>query len=1029
MSHKEAYTDLWVHDLLKEAGIELDPQGSEIKEINGALKSASKRGTGKVGKPEYVGVVKDFVIVIEDKAKIENHIKETENGGISTESTDITDYAVNGALFYAKHIIQNTNFTKAFAIGVSGDEKRHRITPLYVEDTEPYTRIEDVESFLNFNEQNIQDYYEKEILHENISEKKLREILHDAAELHEELRIYGSLGTREKPIVVSGILLALDEIENGNFSISSLVGDKTKTDGEKIYDAIKAKFERDPIKPERKRDKVLSQFNIIKDSEILNTVNKTLAKTPLKRYAEFLNEKIYKAIKYTTSSEDYLGRFYSEFMSYGGGDGQDLGIILTPKHITDLFCELANLKKDDVVLDPCCGTAGFLVAAMHYMLNLAEDEADKNHIRQQQLHGIELEEYMFTIAVTNMILRGDGKSNIDNQDFLSFKSGDLQRKGATVGMINPPYSMAKKKKNAELYEINFIKHMLDSLTKGARAIAIVPQSSMTGKSKEEQQIKTEILKHHTLEGTIMLQKDTFYGVGVIPCIAVFTAGIAHDKKHECKFINFEDDGYKVAPHIGLEETVSAKDKKQHLLDVWFDRMESTTEFCVKTTVTAEDEWLHSFYYFNDEIPTDKDFEKTVSDYLTFEFSMIMQGRKYLFEQNAESDVKKNFKCELNIREWKEFNFIDVFKIRGGFYNKKPPLEKNGTIPFIGAVDNNNGITEFYSKENIEAHSKIGSGKNESLERKIFDENCICVTNNGSVGFAYYQTHKFTCSHDVNPLYLRNRLLTPCIAKFLIGAIEKQRVCFRYVRKWRPCRMVKSKILLPVKQYREVDFDFMEAYIKEIEEQKLEEYRKFALERLKECFSGENQNIEKLNQKTWRAFAIKDLFVEIQRGKRLTKEDQKTGSVPYVSSSALNNGVDNYISNDTGVRRFKDCLSLANSGSVGSCFYEPFEFVASDHITHLKNTKLSKFQYLFEATLLNRLSEKYNFNREINDDRISREIILLPVDSDGCPDYMYMENYVKRLMSIKYRDYLDFKQDNKIEYQINSSYGTRCVAEK
>ena len=374
MSKKEASTDLWVHDLLKEAGIELDAQGSEIKELDEALKTASKRGTGKVGKPEYVGVVKDFIIVIEDKAKLENHIKETENGAISTDVDDVTDYAVNGALFYAKHLIKNTSFAKAIAIGVSGDEKRHRITPLYVEDTEPYTRLNDIESFVNFNEKNIQDYYEKEILHEDISEKKLKEILRDAAELHEELRIYGSLGTREKPIVVSGILLALDEIQKGNFSISSLVGDKTKTDGEKIYDAIKAKFDRDPIKPERKKDKVLSQFNIIKDSEILNTVNKTLAKTPLKRYAEFLNENIYKAIKYTTSSEDYLGRFYSEFMSYGGGDGQDLGIILTPKHITDLFCDLAELKKDTVVLDPCCGTAGFLVAAMHHMLEKAEEE-------------------------------------------------------------------------------------------------------------------------------------------------------------------------------------------------------------------------------------------------------------------------------------------------------------------------------------------------------------------------------------------------------------------------------------------------------------------------------------------------------------------------------------------------------------------------------------------------------------------------------------------------------------------------------
>lgn len=116
----------------------------------------------------------------------------------------------------------------------------------------------------------------------------------------------------------------------------------------------------------------------------------------------------------------------------------------------------------------------------------------------------------------------------------------------------------------------------------------------------------------------------------MPCIALFTAGEPHPSDKVCKFINFEDDGYKVAPHIGLLETESAKDKKQHLLDVWFDRIDSETKFCVKTTVEPDDEWLHSFYYFNDEIPTEADFEKAIGDYLSFEFSMIMQNREYLF---------------------------------------------------------------------------------------------------------------------------------------------------------------------------------------------------------------------------------------------------------------------------------------------------------------------------------------------------------------------------------------------------------------
>ena len=632
MAKKEVKTDLWVYDLLKDAEIELDPQGSSIKEIDDALKTASKKGTGHVGFPEYVGVVKDFIIVIEDKPKTDKHVF-LDGSVISLETNAVVDYAMNGALFYAKHLAKNTTYKKIIAIGVSGDKKKHKISPIYVDDTDYYRELPDVESFISFNEKNIDEYYTREILKEDTNtEKELAEILKDAASLHEDLRNYGNLKDIDKPLVVSGILLALNEIEKKSFSIDNLVGDTVETDGQKIYKAIESNLKRVNVQPQVKLDKILSQFSIIRDTQILNEINDTLGETPLKYYAKFLYEKIFKSIKYTSSSEDYLGRFYGEFMSYSGGDGQTLGIVLTPKHITELFCELLDLKPEDVVLDPCCGTAGFLIAAMHMMLKKAKDDTQKKHIRKEQLHGIELQPYMFTIATTNMILRGDGKSNLINENFLKQESDKLQLKSPTVGMMNPPYSQGSKK-NPDLYEICFTEHLLDSLVEGGRCAVIVPQSSMTGKTKEEQAVKENILKHHTLEGVITLNKDTFYGVGVMPCIAIFTAGEPHPANKECKFINFENDGYKVSPHIGLIETESAKDKKQHLLDVWFDRIEADTKFCVKTTIEATDEWLHSFYYFNDEIPTDADFDKTVGDYLSFEFSMIMQGRKYLFEED------------------------------------------------------------------------------------------------------------------------------------------------------------------------------------------------------------------------------------------------------------------------------------------------------------------------------------------------------------------------------------------------------------
>ena len=630
MAKKEVRTDLWVYDLLKDAGISLDAQGSNIKELDDALKTASKKGTGNVGFPEYCGVVNDFVIVIENKADLNKHIKYDEYDIIDLKTDSVMNYAVNGALFYGMHLIKNTTYKKVFAIGISGDEKHHKISPIFIDDKLNTMKMLDVESFIYFNKENIDLYYLKDVLKEDTdSEKELAEILKDASDLHKHLRNYGNIKDEEKPLIVSGILLALREREKGNFSIDDLIGDTIVTDGQKIYNAIESNLQRSNVSPTTKKDKILSQFRMIKDSPKLNEINYKIGGTPLKFFAKFLDEKLYKTITRNKTSEDYLGRFYGEFMSYSGGSGQTLGIILTPRHITELFCDLLKLSPTDVILDPCCGTGGFLVAAMHNMLLKATNDNQKNDIKWNKLLGIEQRADMFTIATTNMILRGDGKSNLICEDFLSFNASELQLKGATVGMMNPPYSQGSSL-NPDLYEISFVEHLLDSLVVGGRCAVIVPQSTFCGKTNIEQEIKESLLKKHTLEGVISLNKDTFYGVGTSACIAIFTSGIPHDPAKECKFINFENDGYKVAMHVGLIETETAKDKKQHLLDVWFNKIEPESSFCVKSTIEYTDEWLHSFYYFNDEAPTEDDIGKTIIDYLTFEFNMIINDKEYLF---------------------------------------------------------------------------------------------------------------------------------------------------------------------------------------------------------------------------------------------------------------------------------------------------------------------------------------------------------------------------------------------------------------
>ena len=208
-----------------------------------------------------------------------------------------------------------------------------------------------------------------------------------------------------------------------------------------------------------------------------------------------------------------------------------------------MFCDLVDIKPNDIVFDPCCGTGGFLISAMYKMLSKVYDKNEQKNIKMNQLHGIEVREDMFSIATTNMILRGDGKSNLENKDFFKTKSDKLKEYKFTVGFMNPPYSQAKTKETAHLSEIHFIEHLLDSLAEDGRCAVIVPQSTMVGKSKIDKQVKKRILEKHTLEGVITLNKDTFYGIGTNPCIAVFTS--YKPQRKYCKFINFEDDGYEV----------------------------------------------------------------------------------------------------------------------------------------------------------------------------------------------------------------------------------------------------------------------------------------------------------------------------------------------------------------------------------------------------------------------------------------------------------------------------------------------------
>lgn len=340
---------------------------------------------------------------------------------------------------------------------------------------------------------------------------------------------------------------------------------------------------------------------------------------------------------------------------------------------------------------------------------------------------------------------------------------------------------------------------------------------------------------------------------------------------------------------------------------------------------------------------------------------------------------------LNKKEWGEFAINDLFNVSGTITTHPSKLISEGCIPRITCSSTNNGL------ENTYANMATENGG-------------VLTVDSATVGFVSYQEAAFIATDHVEKIFNTKRINRNLGLALVVSIKTATLNKFNYGYKFSQWRIKRQKILLPINEANKPDYKYMEDYTKSIIDKKIEKYKIYTNSTLN---SIKYKEIEKLEDKEWKEFFLTDIFSKIQRGKRLITSNQQVGNKPYVSSTSLNNGIDNFISNQESVRLFSDCLSIANSGSVGASFYHPYEFVASDHITHLKKEGMSKFVYLFISTLTNGLSKKYNFNREINDKRISREKILLPVNDQEQPDYEYMEQYMKNLMYKKIKQYLEY----------------------
>lgn len=545
-------------------------------------------------KPEFIiTYLKDpnTVIVIECKKDLKKHQ--------SINLNKPSGYAVDGVLYYAKFIKESYN---VIAIATSGTEDGKHKTSTFI-----WRKGEEEYNFISkFNDSILEpENYLRHIRGEKIKKEfSLQTVRKLSLELHDALREVKII-ERQKPIFIAGILIAL---EDKNFSENYEYFNTYEALMRNLQIAIENKLLTSNIQ----KSKVKNMINVFKEigTNVKLPIIPLEDRGSIRWYIEQLDINIKPMLNYSEITVDALGIFYHEFIKYSGGDGKGLGIVLTPEHLTEFMCELAEINKNSKILDICCGSAGFLVTAMSKMLKNANIEEAKI-IKQESLYGIEQESELFTLAITNMIVRKDGKSNILHADcFTKEVDNFLKGKKINIGLINPPYS---QKDHSEL---EFVERLLDLLEVNGKAIVVVPMSSAIGtKFKVERE---RLFKKHTLDAVFSMPDDIFYPVGTNVCVMVWLAHKPHNIKKKTYFGYYKDDGFEKRKKLGrIDVNNSWKDIKKEWLKRYFNKEVLIGLSCMHE-VSADDEWLCEAYMETDYSKLkQEDFEQTIRDYLAY----------------------------------------------------------------------------------------------------------------------------------------------------------------------------------------------------------------------------------------------------------------------------------------------------------------------------------------------------------------------------------------------------------------------------
>lgn len=633
-------------------------------EIDKALSDYfTKNGGTGANRPDTKLLLQDknlifFPVLIEYKGYKDKLVKFDKDGQVENRTSkndphfkNINSFAVNGAIHYANAVLHHTSYADIIAIGMTGHKDEtgkihHKIGIYYVSKSNlgAGQKIDDYSDFSFLAPKNFDAFVDKiknlQLSQEeldSLKEKREKEIDHTLTKLNQHIfDIEKGISEKDRVYLVAASIIATIGISNkvsplDKSDLKSSI-EKGNTDGDVILRKIKAFLNEKEIHDEKKNFVIRALENTL-TTENINKVDN--GESQLKRvFTKIVDDLgIYYKIDLTT---DFTGKLFNEMYSWLGFSQDKLNdVVLTPSYVASLLVKLARVNKDSYVWDFATGSAGLLVAAMNEMLNDAKNtitSPDKLtqkeiKIKAEQLLGLELLPDIYMLAILNMILMGDGSSNILNSDSLKDFDGNYgfgkpdTKFPANAFILNPPYSALGN-------GMSFVEKAMDMMNRGYAAI-IIKNTAGSGKAIG---YNKRILTKHTLIASIRMPLDLFIGKSSVQTnIYVFKVNEKHHNDEMVKFIDFSNDGYTRAnrkkARNNLKDTNQAKERYQEVVDlVRFGKS--------KLNIFTEKEYYENTIDPNngadwnqtapiDTKPTLQDFKKTVSDYLAWDLSNLL----------------------------------------------------------------------------------------------------------------------------------------------------------------------------------------------------------------------------------------------------------------------------------------------------------------------------------------------------------------------------------------------------------------------